>query len=165
MDSNTWEELRQLVAADSGLLSRCLRVARGGLPLGTKLDHPEAVVRAVQPLLLGRSHEALCVLALDSGLRLIASEIMSQGSDRYTVVDPKAILAWALRQGEHGAAALVLAHNHPSGRVEPSKQDRDVTERVSRGAAACGMTLQDHVIVTDNGDWYSFRGDCPSLFT
>ena len=69
-------------------------------------------------------------------------------------MEPREIFAAALR--EPGVAALLVAHNHPSGDPTPSSEDRAVTRRLSRAAETLGLEFLDHVIVSAGG-WSSLR--------
>jgi DNA repair protein RadC len=74
-------------------------------------------------------------------------------------VHPREVFRAALREA---AAALVLVHNHPSGDPSPSREDREVTERLSSAGEILGIRVVDHVIVAERG-YHSFReaGDLP----
>ena len=75
---------------------------------------------------------------------------LTHGSDAYTVVDPRQILRPAIQLG---SCAVIMAHNHPSGEVEPSRMDREVTRRVAAAARVVGVRLLDHLVVA--GERYS----------
>ena len=156
------QRLTALVKADPALAERLLRVAESPAPAGP-ITTAWDMYTLVRPLLVGRTTEALVCVALDRKLRLLGMEILTTGSDSYTVVCPKQLLRWALLQGRSGAHGIVIAHNHPSGDVVPSAQDVEVTRRVSRAAISIGIPLYDHLIVTDAA-YTSFaeRGELPS---
>ena len=123
---------------------------------------PQACFEVVFPLLAGRATEGLAVVALNRRNRVIGREVLTTGSDSYTVVDPRQVLRWALLQGRSGAASIILAHNHPSGDESPSDQDREVTRRMAVAGRAVGIRLLDHLIVVDSGRFTSLaeRGEC-----
>lgn len=100
-----------------------------------------------------RKIEEFRVLFLNHRHALIADEVMQRGTVNHTPVYPREIIKRAL---EHAAAALILLHNHPSGDPTPSKADIDVTRKIQEAASAMGITVHDHVIITDAG-YYSFR--------
>jgi len=129
----------------------------------TKVRGPEEAEELVRPLLAGRETESLVCVALDQGARVIAAEVLTTGSHRYTVVDPVQVLRWALTRSRP-PASIVIAHNHPSsGDPTPSLQDYEVTRRIQRSALAVGVPLHDHLIVGE-GETYSFakHGDLVS---
>lgn len=100
-----------------------------------------------------RPTERLRVLFLDAKNRLLRDELISEGSVDETPIDPREIMRRAL---ELGAAALILAHNHPSGNPAPSKGDIQATRRIVEAGRALDIRVHDHVIVARSG-WSSFR--------
>lgn len=112
------------------------------------------VVRIMEPLIGGLQHEECWALYLASSGRVLERMRVSQGGVQATVVDCKLILKRAI---ELLATQIVLVHNHPSGSAEPSRQDMELTERVSEAAKLFDIRLLDHVIIA-RGAHYSFRG-------
>jgi len=92
----------------------------------------------------GLGHEVFAVLFLDAQLRLIAMETLFQGSLTHTTVHPREVVKRALALG---AAAAILAHNHPSGVAEPSKADELMTQRLSQALALVDVRVVDHLVV------------------
>lgn len=88
--------------------------------------------------------EVFMVLYLDSQHRLITSETTSMGTINATAVYPREIIKAAL---VHNAAAVVVAHNHPSGVAEPSNDDRKVTKRLTEALSLVDIRVLDHVVV------------------
>jgi DNA repair protein RadC len=97
--------------------------------------------------------ERLRVLFLNARNRLLADEIVGEGSVNEISVHPREIMKRAL---ELGATALILVHNHPSGDPEPSQGDIDATRRIVHAARSLDICIHDHVIVAGSG-WSSFR--------
>lgn len=97
--------------------------------------------------------EEFRVLFLNNRHVLIADEVMQRGTINHTPVYPREIVKRSL---ELGAAAIILLHNHPSGDPTPSKADIDITEKIVSALATVGITVHDHVIITDGGH-YSFK--------
>ena len=110
----------------------------------TVFEAPDSVKRYLQLHLAGRPHEVFAVLFLDSQHRLIALEELFRGTLNQTSVYPREVVQRALH---HHAAALVLAHNHPSGSVEPSRADEALTQRLKAALALVDVRVLDHVIV------------------
>ena len=108
------------------------------------LDSAEAVKDYLRLHLAQRPHEVFALLLLDSGHRLIALEELFRGTLAHSSVYPREVVLRALH---HHAAAVVLAHNHPSGRVEPSAADQALTERLRAALALVDVCVLDHVIV------------------
>lgn len=97
--------------------------------------------------------EEFRVLFLNNRHALIADETMQRGTINHTPVYPREVVKRAL---ELSAAAVILLHNHPSGDPTPSKADIDITVKIVEAAATVGVTVHDHVIITDGGH-YSFK--------
>jgi DNA repair protein RadC len=92
--------------------------------------------------------ECARVLFLDKGLRLIADEIMNEGTVDHTPVFPREVIRRAL---EVSASGLILVHNHPSGNPTPSVGDIVMTQKVSRAAKLMDITVYDHIVITRSG--------------
>jgi len=89
-------------------------------------------------------HEEFHVAYLNRANRLIRTEIISRGGITATVVDVKIILQKAVL---FKASGLILAHNHPSGNLEPSAQDKEITQKIKKGCAYFDINVLDHVII------------------
>ena len=113
------------------------------------------VARVMQPIIGGLQHEECWAIYLASSGRVLERMRISQGGVQATVVDCKLIIKRAL---ELLAVQIVLVHNHPSGNIQPSKQDIALTERVLEAAQLFDIRLLDHVIIA-KGAHYSFRGE------
>ncbi len=110
---------------------------------GTRLDGPERVFEHFRGRLRHLRQEAFFALLLDSRHRLIREIEVSRGSLNQSLVHPREVFAPALRES---AAAIVVAHNHPSGDPEPSREDIEVTRRLAEAGEILGVRLVDHVI-------------------
>ncbi|MCE1273944.1 MAG: DNA repair protein RadC [Chlorobiales bacterium] len=97
--------------------------------------------------------EHLCVLFLDAKNRIIRHEIVSVGTLTASLIHPREIFKAAIRESAH---AIILVHNHPSGDVQPSNADRQVTAILRQAGSLLQIELLDHVI-TGTDDWFSFR--------
>ena len=98
-------------------------------------------------LILNMAGEELRVLYLNNQNQLIAGETLFTGTINRTEVHPREVIKRALY---HNAAAVVLAHNHPSGEVTPSKADRLITERLVQALGLVDIRVPDHLIVGGN---------------
>jgi DNA repair protein RadC len=96
--------------------------------------------------LRGRRNEVFCALFLDTRHRVIACEDLFQGTIDCASVHPREVVRACLR---HNAAALIVAHNHPSGVAEPSAADRSITRRLQDALALVDVRLLDHFVVGD----------------
>ena len=107
-------------------------------------DSPGAVKQYLQLQLAARQHEVFAVLFLDAQNRLLALEELFRGTLTQTSVYPREVVLRALH---HQAASVVLAHNHPSGSVEPSRADEALTHTLKAALALVDVRVLDHVIV------------------
>jgi DNA repair protein RadC len=99
------------------------------------------------------AREQIRVLFLSGGNQLVADEILFQGSVDSTSLDPRPIVHRAL---DLAASGLIIVHNHPSGKAEPSRSDLAATRRLAAVSRELEITLHDHIIVARYG-WSSFR--------
>jgi len=98
------------------------------------------------------NHEEFHVVALSRSNKVLGVDLISKGGLNATVADGKIIFKKAL---EKGASAIVLCHNHPSGNLNPSDADIELTNKMKKFGAFIEMPVLDHIIVTDNA-YYSF---------
>ncbi len=103
--------------------------------------------------LAGLRKERFYALYLDNRHRLIHEEMISEGTLTSSLVHPREVLGPALRES---AAAFVVLHNHPSGDVRPSDEDRAITLRLQTAGVLLGITLLDHLIISAD-HYYSFQ--------
>ncbi len=99
--------------------------------------------------------EELHIIYLDASFKLINSEVLQRGSLTNVSISPREIIRHAL---DKKACSIVLAHNHPSGEVKPSKKDIEFTKCVDDACKIMNITLQEHIIISKN-DYYSFRSN------
>lgn len=107
-------------------------------------DSPRAVTDFLKLHFAGQPHESFAVLYLDAQHALIAFEELFRGTLTQTSVYPREVMKRALH---HDAAALVLAHNHPSGSVQPSHADELLTKTLGTALAMMDVRVVDHIIV------------------
>lgn len=107
-------------------------------------DSPQAVAHYLQLHFGHKRHEVFAVLFLDSQHRLLALEELFRGTLAQTSVYPREVVLRALH---HHAAAVVLAHNHPSGTAEPSRADEMLTQTLKSALALVDVRVLDHLIV------------------
>ncbi len=108
------------------------------------LNTPNAVKQYCSLTLGHRDIECCMALYLDTGNRLIAASMLSEGTLAQTVVYPREIVRGALRLH---AASVILSHNHPSGNPEPSEADERLTRQVKSALALVDIRLLDHIVV------------------
>lgn len=116
------------------------------------LNSAQAVSDYLRPLMAGRTREVFYVLCLDSRLRVKFPAQISEGTVKDAYVHPRKVVEAALA---HHASAVVLAHNHPSGHLQPSQADHSLTKQLVSALAVIDIDVLDHVIIADD-DSYSF---------
>lgn len=119
------------------------------------LKDPSTVRRLLQARLRDREHETFAALFLDNQHRVIAFDELSQGTIDGASVYPREVIKQALRRG---AAAVIFAHNHPSGVAEPSAADRALTERLKAALAQVDIRVLDHFVVGEQVVSFAERG-------
>jgi DNA repair protein RadC len=128
------------------------RLGEAAFRPGTLLRHGGDVARLVRDAARGARRESFFVVLVDARHRLQSLQLVSLGGVDAAPVHPRDVLAPAVRDG---AAAVIVAHNHPSGDPGPSADDRRVTDRLRQAGELMGIQLLDHIIV--GGDrFYSF---------
>lgn len=110
----------------------------------TAFESPDAVKDYLKLHLASHPHEVFAVLFLNCQHRLIALEELFRGTLTQTSVYPREVVLRALH---HNASAVVLAHNHPSGSVQPSRADEALTQALKSALALVDVRVLDHVIV------------------
>lgn len=117
--------------------------SRYRLPV-TTIRSPEDVVTLLRPRFETEEVELFLVLMLDTRAQVRAVTEVSRGLMNQSLVDPRETFRVAIA---HGAAAIILSHNHPSGDPTPSPEDRDVTRRLVAAGALLDIPVYDHIIV------------------
>lgn len=103
--------------------------------------------------LRGLNKEHFIILMLNTKNFLLGIETVSIGSLNSSIVHPRELFKSAINKS---AAAIILAHNHPSGDATPSREDIEVTKRIKSGGQLLGIDVIDHIIIGDNS-YYSFK--------
>ncbi len=138
------EGARRIVAAFA--LGRALATLRR--PPRPALRSAQAVFELLRPRLMGLEQETFLSLLLDGKHRLRRIVLVSAGTLTTSLVHPREVFRAAVREA---AAAVIVAHNHPSGDPEPSPEDLEVTARLREAGELLGIPLCDHVIVAEEG--------------
>jgi DNA repair protein RadC len=124
------------------------RVLRERMSLGDILSSPAAVRDYLRLLLHNREHEVFVIVLLDAQNRVLESEELFRGTLTQTSVYPREVVKRALH---HNAAAVIFAHNHPSGVAEPSHADEALTQALKQALALVDVRVLDHFIVAGSG--------------
>ncbi|MDR7100353.1 DNA repair protein RadC [Lysobacter niabensis] len=144
------QRLRGLGPARACALTAALelgqRLLQAELERGAALSDPQSAGRYFAQRLRGLPQEVFAALFLDTRHRVIAFEELFQGTLDGAEVHPREVVRRALG---HNAAAVIVAHNHPSGNPEPSAADRAVTARLKQALALVDLRLLDHFVIGD----------------
>ncbi|MBF0625592.1 MAG: DNA repair protein RadC [Magnetococcales bacterium] len=116
------------------------------------LNNLEMTNNYLVPLMAGRTEEVFYVLCLDARCRLIFPALITKGTVQEAYIHPRHVVEAALR---HKASQVILAHNHPSGSLLPSREDRTLTQMIQQAMIPIGINVLDHIIVAGN-DTFSF---------
>ena len=114
---------------------------------GDALTSPSATKRYLQAVLGNQQQEVFWALMLDSQHQVLASEALSHGTIDAASVYPREVVKRCLK---HNAAAVIFAHNHPSGALTPSESDKAITQKLKRALATVDIRMLDHLIIGHN---------------
>ena len=118
---------------------------------GRVISSPGDIFREIRHF-ASREQELLLVVPLNGAHEAMETIVATMGLLNRTIVHPREVFSEAIRRR---AAAIAIAHNHPSGNVDPSEEDKDVTKRLVKAGEILGVKVLDHVIFT-NEKYYSF---------
>ena len=138
------QEMHPKIAAARELVKRVLKEE---LKSRSVLSGPDAVRDYIRLLLIGKEYEVFAVLYLDAQNRVIEAEELFRGTLTQTSVYPREVVKRALH---FNAAAVIFAHNHPSGVAEPSRADELLTSSLKQALAFVDVKVLDHFIVGGN---------------
>lgn len=113
----------------------------------------DAMVDCCRSAMAYQTVEEFRIIFLNSKLYVIGEEIQQRGTVDQVAIHPREVIKSAMM---HGASAMILVHNHPSGIVTPSKADMEITKRIKEAAEAVSIRLFDHLIISKSSV-YSFH--------
>ncbi len=120
-----------------------------------KITSSASVFETMQPIIGELPHEEFWIIYLNNSNKIIQKNQLSKGGITGTLVDIRLVLKNAL---EVGAVGLILAHNHPSGTLKPSKADKDLTQKLKIAGASLDIKVLDHLIITEKA-YFSFADE------
>lgn len=125
-------------------------------PLMSKepMNSPKAAIRIMNDTLKEFDREALVVVNLQSDLKPINMNFVSLGTLNSSVAHPREILKTSILSN---AASIMLFHNHPSGSLNPSREDVELTDRLQQACQVIGIPILDHIIIGTDDRYYSFH--------
>lgn len=122
---------------------------------GKRVDAPDAAASLIRRILDGADREQIVVLALNTKNEVLAAHIASVGSLNASIIHPREVFKFACLVN---AASVIIAHNHPSGDPEPSREDHETTRRLTEAGRVLGIDVLDHLILGDPAYWSFKRG-------
>ncbi|QYJ67224.1 RadC family protein [Flavobacterium litorale] len=120
-----------------------------------QITSSRAVFELMQPIIGELPHEEFWIIYLNNSNKVIYKNQLSKGGITGTLVDVRIVFKTALEQN---ATSIILVHNHPSGQLQPSDSDKQITRQLKAAGKSLSISVLDHVIVTENG-YYSFADE------
>jgi len=120
-----------------------------------KITSSKAVYEVMQPIIGELPHEEFWVLFLNNSNKILFKTQLSKGGLTGTVVDTRIVFKIALEQN---ATSIILSHNHPSGKLQPSEADIQITKKIKSAGQQLDIPVLDHIIITERG-YYSFADE------
>lgn len=120
-----------------------------------KITSSKALFNIMQPLIGDLEHEEFWVLFLNTSNKVLAKSQMSKGGLIATIVDIRVLFKQAL---EMASVAIIICHNHPSGKITPSNADKELTKKIKTAGLTLDIRLLDHLIITEKC-YFSFADE------
>ena len=121
-----------------------------------KIHSSQAVFSIMQPQIWMLAHEEFWVLYLNNANEVLSKYQLSKGGITATMVNVRLLFKKAI---ELSAVAVVICHNHPSGSLNPSREDKKITKKIKEGGLSLDIKLLDHLIITEKS-YFSFADNC-----
>jgi DNA repair protein RadC len=121
----------------------------------SQITSSKSVFEFMQPVIGELPHEEFWIIYLNNSNRILQRNQLSKGGITTTVVDIRLVLKAAL---EVGATSIILVHNHPSGSLEPSKSDKQLTYKLKTASKSLDIKVLDHLIITEKA-YFSFTDE------
>lgn len=162
----TLEELQEVIGLGriksielKAMLELSYRINAADIERSERITSSERLAQKMMLELGDRKQEHLIALYLDTQNRIIHQKTIFIGSVRRSIAEPREILHYACK---YMATSLIVVHNHPSGSIEPSENDKQFTEKIKRCCQDLGVVFLDHLIVSKK-QYYSFREETDFL--
>jgi DNA repair protein RadC len=117
-----------------------------------KISSPKDSLQVLNRYRKAKQEYFICI-TLDGAHMVIATRIISIGLVNRTIIHPREIFADSITDR---ATAILIAHNHPSGNIDPSPEDDDITKRIRDAGTLLGIQVLDHIILGKSTDYYSY---------
>lgn len=146
------QEIKGVGSAKASLLLAAMELARRKLyPLRKTISHPSDLMPFLDQY-KDRQQECFFVISLSGANEVQKIRMVSQGIINRTLVHPREVFSDLIAER---AATAILAHNHPSGNLTPSREDREITQRLREAGEILGIEILDHLVFSERG-YYSF---------
>ncbi len=120
-----------------------------------KVQSSRDAYNLIAPIIADNNFEEFWILLLNRGSKLIKKIKISSGGVNAVLADPRLIFKHAI---ENLASVIILVHNHPSGNLQPSREDLNITKKLQEGAKLLDVSVPDHLIITQEG-YFSFADE------
>lgn len=120
-----------------------------------KITSSKAVFELMQPIIGDLQHEEFWVIYLNNSNKVIIKNQLSKGGLTATLVDKRLIFKKAI---EVGATGIILVHNHPSEKLQPSPSDKEITQKIKEAGKVMDISILDHLIITEKA-YFSFADE------
>lgn len=120
-----------------------------------KITSSKAVFEIMQPIIGELQHEEFWIIYLNNSNKVLYKEQLSKGGLTGTLVDVRLVFKKAL---DLFATAIILCHNHPSGKLQPSTADKSITQKLNQAGKTLDIKVLDHIIITENA-YFSFADE------
>ena len=136
---------------------KLMLVQEGSFPTpDRRIADPQATAKMLASYFQGLDREHFAVILVNAKNVFIGINVVSIGHLSGSIVHPREVFKPAIIGNAH---AIILAHNHPSGDVTPSQEDKEVTKILVEAGNILKIPVLDHIILGDNGEFYSFRNE------
>lgn len=153
-------EISGIGAAKATQIKAALELGRRLIDFGIPskvniINNPKQVIDFIYPELMDKKQEYFYLITVNSRNQIINKENISKGSLNASIVEPREVFSPAIRAN---AAAVIFAHNHPSGDPNPSAEDISLTRKLVEGGRLLNIEVLDHIIITkDRNKYLSFK--------
>jgi len=120
-----------------------------------KITSSKSIFEMMQPIIGELPHEEFWIIYLNNSNKVLSKSQLSKGGITGTVVDIRLVFKTAI---EMGAVSIILSHNHPSGGLQPSEADRQITRKLKQAGDSLDIKILDHLIVTET-NYFSFADE------
>lgn len=120
-----------------------------------KITSSKSIFEMMQPIIGELPHEEFWIIYLNNSNKVLSKSQLSKGGITGTVVDIRLVFKTAL---EMGAVSIILSHNHPSGGLQPSEADRQITRKLKQAGDSLDIKILDHLIITET-NYFSFADE------